>query len=93
MRYLIAIIVLLAALPAAADQPYRNLEVQPNGTGGYTGTYGNENFDVDTKGGVSGHVGGRRPQVVQERKSRSKGNVGATQRNCVVDSNGVAFCR
>ena len=46
MRTLIAAFaVTLAALPAEAQQ-FRNTEIQPDGTGGYYGTYGNENFEV-----------------------------------------------
>lgn len=94
MRTLIAAFaVTLAALPAKAQQ-FRNTEIQPDGTGGYHGTYGNENFEVRPQGdGVSGHIGGRRPGVIEERPSRRPGSVGTTQRNCVVDGNGNAICR
>jgi hypothetical protein len=90
-RYII-LIASLAASPAMAQQ-YRNLEVQPDGTGGYYGTYGNKNFEMNSQNGMSGQIGGRRPGVVEERPSRRPGSVGATQRNCVVDGNGNAFCR
>jgi hypothetical protein len=84
---------LAACLPAGAQQ-FRNTEVQPDGTGGYYGTYGNQNFEVRPEGGgVSGHIGGRRPGVIEERPSRRPGSVGATHRNCVVDGNGNAICR
>jgi hypothetical protein len=78
---------------AAYSQQYRNFEVQPDGTGGYYGTYGNQNFEVRPGAGQSGHLGGRRPNVIEERRSRRPGSVGATQRNCVVDGNGMAICR
>lgn len=32
---------------AALSQQYRNLEVTPDGRGGASGTYGNQNFDVN----------------------------------------------
>ena len=84
---------LLLATGAAAQQ-YQNYEVQPDGMGGYTGTYGNRNFEVTpTPDGWSGQVGGRRPGVIQERPSWRPGSIGATQRNCVVDGNGNAICR
>lgn len=92
MKNVVLLVAILAATPAAA-QHYQNFEIQRNATGGYTGTLGNQNFDIDTKNGVSGQIGGRRPGVVQERPSRQKGNIGATQRNCVVDANGNAYCR
>ncbi|MCK8779048.1 hypothetical protein M0654_03520 [Rhizobium sp. NTR19] len=93
MKTMPLVAILLAASPASAQQ-HRNYEVAPNGSGGYTGTYGNENFDIDTQyGGVSGQIGGRRPGVIQERPSRKAGSIGATQRNCVVDGNGNALCR
>lgn len=77
----------------SADAQYRNYEAQPNGYGGYTGTYGNRNFDTGTGSGDGAQVGGRRPGVIKERGSVRRGSVGATQRNCVVDANGNAFCR
>ena len=92
--------ILFLAVPAVVSmalqvsaQQYRNYEVQPDGRGGYYGTYGNRNFEIDPRRGGSGHIGGRRPGVIQERPSRTPGNVGATQRSCVVDGNGNAICR
>lgn len=87
-----AAVLLLFSEPSNAQ--YRNLEVGPNGTGGLMGTYGAQNFDIDTQSGeVQGHIGGTRPNLRQERPSRTRGNVGATQRRCYVDGNGVSFCR
>lgn len=91
MKAIAAAAILLAASPVAAQ--YRNYEAQPNGYGGYTGTYGNQNFDTGIGYGDSTQVGGRRPGVVTERRSLRRGNVGATQRNCVVDANRNAYCR
>ncbi|TNM65301.1 hypothetical protein [Aliirhizobium smilacinae] len=95
MRALIVFAVFFIAGSSWAEeqQHYQNFEIQRNATGGYTGTLGNQNFDIDTKNGVSGQMGGNRPNVVQERPARTKGNVGATQKSCVVDGNGRAFCR
>lgn len=92
MKIVLCVLAVFSASPALAQQ-YRNLEIQPNGTGGYMGTYGNRNFDIDTQNGVQGHVGGRRPGVITERPSQRRGSVGATQNNCVVDGNGNAICR
>jgi hypothetical protein len=92
MRIVLAAFIGLAACSASAQQ-YRNFEVQADGTGGYYGTYGNQNFEVRPQSGLSGHVGGRRPNVIDERRSQRPGSVGATQRSCVVDGNGNAICR
>ncbi len=92
MKLLLPLLLLLSASPSLAQQ-YRNYEVQPNGYGGYTGTYGNRNFDIGTRDDNQGHIGGRRPNVLTERPSTRRGSVGATQGNCLVDGNGNAFCR
>lgn len=94
MRSLITVVAFLLISSQTWAQHYQNFEMQRNATGGYTGTLGNQNFDIDTRGGgVSGQIGGRRPGVIEERPARKKGNIGATQRNCVVDANGRAYCR
>jgi hypothetical protein len=93
MKTLMAVMFVVLTASAAEAQHYQNFEIQRNATGGYTGTLGNQNFDIDTKNGISGQMGGRRPNVVEERPSRTKGNIGATQGNCVVDANGRAYCR
>jgi len=91
MKAVIIAIMLFSASSVSAQ--YRNYEVQPNGTGGYRGTYGNQNFDTGIQNDDAGHIGGRRPGVVTERRSMRRGSIGATQKNCVVDGNGFAFCR
>lgn len=95
MRNLLTTFLVLAAMmigPASAQ--YRNYESQPNATGGYTGTIGNQNFDVDIGNGeVSGQVGGQRPGTITQRKSATPGNIGATQRRCYVDGYGNAYCQ
>ncbi len=80
---------LLAA--STADAQYRNLEVERGITGGYSGTFGNQNFEIGP--GDSSQFGGRRPGVIEGRAPRTKGNVGATQRRCFVDGNGNAACQ
>lgn len=94
MRNLLsAAILLFAAMAADTSAQYRNFESEPNTTGGYTGTLGKQNFDVDISNGeVSGHIGGQRPGVVTQRKSARPGHIGATQRRCYVDGNGNAYC-
>lgn len=94
MRNLLgAAAVLFAAMVGQASAQYKNFESEPNATGGYTGTYGNQNFDVDVDNGeVSGHIGGQRPGVVTQRKSARPGHIGATQRRCYVDGYGNAYC-
>ena len=94
MRNLLgAAAILVAAMAGHASAQYRNFESEPNATGGYTGTFGNQNFDVDLgKGEVSGHLGGQRPGVVMQRRSGTPGNIGATQRRCYVDGYGNAYC-
>ncbi|MFB9950286.1 hypothetical protein ACFFP0_15615 [Rhizobium puerariae] len=92
MKPILLALAFLAASEADAQQ-YRNYEVQPNGTRGYYGTYGNRNFEIDPRNGGSGQTGGRRPGVIRERPARTPGNVGATQRRCHVGGNGTAICR
>lgn len=90
---ILSISIALLTEQVAHAQQYRNFEIQPDGTGGYHGTYGNQNFEVRPGVGQSGHIGGRRSNVIEERRSRRSGSVGATQRSCVVDGNGIASCR
>lgn len=89
MKAVIVILLTLAATAAQAQQ-YRNYEVQPDGTGGYYGTYGNRNFEVNPQNG--GRVV-RRPGAIHERSYRRPGDVRANPNNCVVDGSGTAVCR
>jgi len=89
----IATFVFLMVSSAAYAQQYRNFEIQPNGTGGYMGTYGNRNFDIDNQNGVAGHTGGRRPGVIQKRPTRDNGVVSPKQRNCAFNDRRNGFCR
>jgi hypothetical protein len=92
MRTAIVLIAMLFAIDAYGQQ-YQNLEIQPNGTGGYSGTYGRRNFEVYPQNGASTGQIGRRPGAMREQPSNRRGSVGGTRGNCVVDSNGRAFCR
>jgi hypothetical protein len=89
----IAIIGLILLSSTAAEAQYRNYEVQPDGTGGYYGTYGNRNFEVRPDAGAAGNIYGRRPGVIQQRGIRAPRRNGAYRGNCVVDANGNAICQ
>ena len=91
MRYAIMALILLTSSSAYAQ--YRNYEVQPNGTGGYSGQYGNQNFEVTPEPGSTGVIYGRRPGAFQRRIIRAPRRPNAATQNCVVDSNGNAICR
>ncbi|WP_162939514.1 hypothetical protein [Neorhizobium sp. NCHU2750] len=90
-----AFMVFAAMTASSADaQQYQNFEIRRNATGGYTGTLGSRNFDIDIKRGeVSGKLGGQRPGLVDQRPSRKLGNVGGTYRSCVAHANGTTICR
>lgn len=94
MKTLLIILTLLTIAPCAYAQQVRNLEVQPDGTGGYIGTYGNQNFQVPPNNGPSvkpnvsrRHVGP--PPVVIVPNGSVNGD---THKRCYVDGNGQASC-
>lgn len=90
MRFALLCVCLLLHSPAAAQ--YRNYEVQRDGPHSYSGTIGNQNFDVQVQNGeVQGHVGGQRPGSVS--RSGVENDPGATHNRCFVDARGVAYCQ
>lgn len=93
MRYLLPIIICLYSSRALADEAYPNFDIYADGRGGYSGTHGAQNFDIDVNNGVSGQIGGQQPNVRIKRRGLTPGNVGATQGSCVVDGNDMAYCR
>lgn len=89
------LIITLAGLPISAQgQQVRNLDVEPDGTSGYMGTYGNQNFQVPPNNGASiTRDGSRRrvtpPPVIVVPNGSVDGN---THKRCYVDGNGQASC-
>lgn len=81
-------------MSTSANAQYRNYEVQPDGTGGYYGTYGNQNFEVRPDPGSAGNVNGRRPGIIRQRVIRApRPRNTRNNRTCVVDTNsGNAIC-
>ena len=91
MRMALLGIALLISTSAHAQ--YRNYEVQPDGTGGYYGTYGNQNFEVRPDPGSAGSISGRRPGIIRQRVIRAPRPRDTRSKNCVVDNNsGNAIC-
>lgn len=89
----IALIGIVLLISTSAQAQYRNYEVQPDGTGGYYGTYGNRNFEVTPEPGVGGNINGRRPGVIRQRAVRTSKGRNSAGRNCVLDRYNNAICR
>lgn len=91
MKILVAIV--LSVLPGLAlAQQHPNLEVQPDRSGGYTGTYGHRNFEIyrqpKWQDGVEGQIGGERFGT----QGRSGSGAGNSFGNCYADGYGNAVC-
>ncbi|WHA43961.1 hypothetical protein [Agrobacterium larrymoorei] len=90
--------IVLIVFPSVVDaQQYRNLEVQPDGTGGYSGTYGGQNFqtyqndgtEVPPPRGSSRRPSAASPKVVIP----NSGVTGDTLKRCYMTGNGNAICQ
>lgn len=75
---------------AALSQQYRNLEVTPDGRGGASGTYGNQNFDVSPDYSRPNNRRSMAPVIAVPPNNATGGK---TRKSCYVDGNGTAICR
>jgi hypothetical protein len=85
---------LMTVSTVSMAQTVPNLEVHPNGYGGYTGTYGDRNFDIDpNQGKAAGHFDNRQQNNGGVRRPQTR-NYSNSQSRCGVDANGKAItCR
>lgn len=88
----IALIAIVLLISTSAQAQYKNYEVQPDGTGGYSGTYGNRNFEVTPEPRVGGNINGRRPGIIRQRAVRTSKGHNSAGRFCVVDRYGNTIC-
>ena len=87
---------ILTIYPLAANaQQYRNLEIQPDGSGGYTGTYGGQNFQIapDYSKPVPRNSARRAPGNPPAVFIPNEGVNGNTQKQCYTTGNGTVICR
>lgn len=91
MKYLLMIVAMCAIPTECFSQQYRNLDIGPNGSGGYYGTYGRQNFEIQPN----------QPIRRQDRRFSSppavvlpdEGVTGRTYKRCYVTGNGNRICR
>lgn len=89
------LIAAIYTIPSAVfSQQYRNLDVGPNASGGYSATYGRQNFEIQRDYNQP-------PQRRQDRRFSSppavvlpdEGVTGRTYKRCYVTGNGNRICR
>lgn len=95
MREILIVVVLVGLASNAAAQQYQNLEAEPNGMGGYSGSYGRENFETTPNLNRWGErsserrIQGVHPEIILP----NRGMTGNTQRRCYATGNGNTICR
>lgn len=90
---ILAFAALLVTYGAEAQQ-HNNLEIQPDGRGGYTGTYGGRNFQTepDYSRPPTARNDGRRANRAPTVIIPPAGVDGKTQRRCYAGGNGEIIC-
>ena len=95
MKQILIVLVLTVIASKAMAQQYRNLEVEPNATGGYSGSYGRENFETTPDLDRSVERGSKRRLRSEQTEIilPDQGVTGNTQRRCYATGNGNTICR
>ena len=95
MKFVTIILLLAACTIDAEAQQYRNLDIQPDASGGYSGTYGRQNFEAPPDGRRNDPRGSTRrfPPTSPGFIVPDEGVTGKTQRRCYATGNGNTICR